>query len=88
MVTGEHVGHGYFAVALVVVAAAVALVLADANDPAALFVMSVRRDWEGVVRDGLGYVGKVDRKARLCQYVAHPRPCPVPSFASWSSGDD
>lgn len=87
--TGENVGHDYFAVTLVVVAAAaVVLVLADSTDPAALSVMTVRRGWVAVVRDGRGYVGKVDRKVRLCQRVAHPRPYPAPSFASWSSGGD
>lgn len=85
--TGEHVGHGYSAVAPVL-AVAVESVLEDATDLVALSVIPVRRGWKAAVRDGRDYVGTVDRKVRPCQHAARQRPCLVPSFASWSFGDE
>lgn len=85
--TGEHVGHGYSAV-VPVLAAAAESALEDAIDLVALSVTPVRQGWKSVVRDRQDYVEKVDREVRLFQHAARPRPCPVPSFAFWSFGDE
>lgn len=53
--TGEHVGHGYSVVALVLAAAAES-VLEDAIDLVALSAMPERQGWKAVVHDGQDYV--------------------------------